>query len=244
TYHDVHKLAVSPDSLRGVPIGKPLDNVRLFVVNDQWNLQPVGVGGELYIGGECLAREYLNQPEMTAEKFVRSPIVKDENGVGERLYRTGDRVRWLPDGSIEFIGRLDHQVKIRGFRIELGEIESQLLKQASVQDCVVLAKEDDTGDKRLIAYTVRSAEGLDMDSNVIIGLLRDRLSENLPEYMVPASFTFVDEIPLTPNGKINRSALLALEDESVFQETYVAPRNDKESALCDIWADILQVEQV
>ena len=250
TYHGVVNQTVSADSLRGIPIGKPLDNIRLYVVNDQWHLQPVGVAGELYIGGECLAREYLNQPEMTAEKFISSPIVlQGERALtptenGERLYRTGDQVRWLPDGSIEFIGRLDHQVKIRGFRIELGEIEAQLLQQATVSDVVVLAKEDDDGEKKLIAYTVRSAEGLDIDNNVLIGLLRERLAERLPEYMVPASFSFTDSIPLTPNGKINRAALLAMEEESVYQETFVAPRNDTEQALCDIWADVLQVEQV
>ncbi|MDP4147651.1 MAG: amino acid adenylation domain-containing protein, partial [Bacillota bacterium] len=180
---------------RNVPIGKPLSNTRIYIVNKNNKLQPVGVPGELCISGEGLARGYLNRPELIAEKFVSNPYES-----GERMYKTGDLARWLPDGNIEFIGRIDHQIKIRGFRIELGEIESQLLKHEDIKEAVVIDREDKEGNKYLCAYVVS-------DKEITVTELREHLSKELPDYMIPAYFMQLENIPLTPNGKIDRKAL-------------------------------------
>ena len=221
---------------RGVPIGKPMANTTLYVVDASENISGLGVPGELYIGGVGLARGYLNNPELTAEKFIANPFSDDPD---ERLYRTGDLVRWLPDGNLEFIGRIDDQVKIRGFRIELGEIESQLQMHESVRSCVVVVREDIEGDKRLVAYVV-----IDSLSEVEdhVRVLREHLQQQLPEYMLPSAFVVLDELPLTSNGKIDRKSLPAPEGDAYAQEEYVAPETETEEVLVGIWSDLLGLE--
>lgn len=182
-----------------VPIGWPIDNTQLYVIDQSLELAAPGVAGELHIGGVGLARGYLNRPELTAEKFISDRFSDDPKA---RLYRTGDLCRYLPDGNIEFIGRLDHQVKIRGFRIELGEIENTLLQQDVVREAVVLSKDLPTGGKCLVAYLVCNAEPIVSD-------LREHLEKILPDYMVPAVFLLIPELPLTPSGKIDRKELLS-----------------------------------
>jgi amino acid adenylation domain-containing protein len=218
-----------------VPIGRPIANTRAYVLDERLQLVPLGVEGELFLGGDGLAREYLNAPELTRERFVESPSVP-----GERLYKTGDLVRFLPDGNIEYRGRRDHQVKIRGFRIELGEIEAQLQVHPSVREAVVLAREE-AGGKRLVGYVVPS-EGVERPS--LAGELKDALQRTLPEYMVPSAFVLLDALPLTVNGKVDRGALPAPEEEDFRRGEYVAPSTELEHRLCEIWAEILKVERV
>ena len=176
---------------RTVPIGRPIANTQVYILDRYGQLVPIGVPGELHIGGDGLARNYLNQPKLTAERFIHHPF---SNEPGARLYKTGDLVRWRPDGNIEFLGRLDHQVKIRGFRIELGEIEAVLGQHPAVQQSVVLAWEDALAEKRLVAYVVPEWE-----SAPTISELRRFLKEHLPDYMVPATFVMMELLPLTPS---------------------------------------------
>ncbi|WP_240903879.1 non-ribosomal peptide synthetase, partial [Chengkuizengella sediminis] len=210
---------------RNVPIGKPLVNNQIYLLDSNDQLVPVGVPGELCISGFGLARGYLFKPEITADKFVSNPFHQ-----GERMYRTGDLARWLPDGNIEYLGRIDFQVKIRGYRIELGEIESQLLKHPEIIESVVMVQDDELGDKNLCAYVVCKKE---MNSTQ----LRAHLSQSLPEYMVPTYFVKIEKIPLTPNGKINRKALPKPENNTNVQ--YIAPSNEMESDLVRLWEGIL-----
>jgi amino acid adenylation domain-containing protein len=220
------------------PIGRPLSNVQTYILDE--NLQPVPVGqsGELHIGGVGLARGYLNRPELTQQKFIPNPFSSEP---GSRLYQTGDLVRYLPDGNIEFLGRIDHQVKIRGFRIELGEIETSLSKHPAVQQSVVVAREDVAGDKRLVAYLVLSPEQPTPNPNQLRGFLQ----QQLPEYMIPSAFVTLETIPLNPNGKVDRRALPA-PDASKFSNfnRYVAPRTPIEEVLAAIWAEVLHLDQV
>jgi len=217
-----------PDNL---PIGKPIANTEIYILNENLHAVATGEPGELHIGGPGVARGYLNRPEMTAAKFIANPFKKDGN---ERLYKTGDSARFLPDGSIEFIGRTDFQVKIRGYRIELGEIEAVLEKCPGVRECVVIAREDD-GTKRLVGYVVGSAEHA-----VSMGDLRDFLAERLPEYMVPGDFVLLKSLPLTPNGKVDRRALPAPPaTRSTEGRQVVAPRDAVESQLVKIWEQVL-----
>ncbi|NOQ24119.1 MAG: amino acid adenylation domain-containing protein [Bacteroidales bacterium] len=211
-----------------IPIGKPISNSTAYIFDKSNRLQVVGVPGELLVGGDGLAREYLNNPELTREKFIENPYKK-----GERLYKTGDLARWLPDGNIEFIGRIDHQVKIRGFRIELGEIENVLLKHSSIKECVVLAREEN-GDKYLCAYLV-----IEEDYNV--EEIRSYLSVSIPDYMIPSYFVELDKIPLTSNGKVNRKALPSPEIKA--GDDYVAPSNETEEKLVEIWSAVLNIEK-
>ena len=185
-----------------VPIGRPIANVTACILDHNGQPTPLGVTGELYLGGESLAQGYLNRPDLTAEKFVPHPFSEEP---GARLYRTGDLCRYLSDGNIEFQGRIDHQVKIRGFRIELGEIESVLSRHPAVKEVVVLAREEVAGDKRLAAYLVTGADA------VSPGELRTYLKDQLPEYMLPSAFVFLDALPLSSSGKVDRSALPAPE---------------------------------
>jgi acyl-CoA synthetase (AMP-forming)/AMP-acid ligase II len=195
------------------------------------------VPGELHIGGVQVARGYLNREELTAEKFIGDPFSTE---AGARLYKTGDLARYLPDGSILYLGRLDHQVKIRGNRIELGEIEATLSQHPSVREVVVVAHEYSPGDNRLAAYVVSKQE-----QSISISQLRDFLSKKLPEYMIPASYIMLDTMPLSPNGKVNRRALpMPNQVRPELNETYVAPRNATEETLAEILATTLKLENV
>ncbi|MBY0273555.1 MAG: amino acid adenylation domain-containing protein, partial [Alphaproteobacteria bacterium] len=225
-----------------VPIGRPIDNTQLYILDQDLNPLPIGVTGELYIGGVGLARGYLNRPDLTAERFIPAPF--SEEG-GARLYRTGDLARYLPDGNIEYVGRVDHQVKIRGYRIELGEIESVLRRYHSIEDVVVIVQED--GDnKYLIAYLVNSEKAsLPEEQGQYIDEARSYLKERLPDYMVPSYFMVLPELPLSSNGKIDRKALPALDKEQrQVGQTYEAPSNETEKKLADIWSTLLQVETI
>jgi amino acid adenylation domain-containing protein len=218
-----------------VSIGRPIANTQFYVVDSHLQPLPVGVPGELLIGGDGLARGYLNRPELTAEKFIPDPF---SHNAGSRLYRTGDMVRYLPDGKLEFIARLDQQVKIRGFRIELGEIESILCAKAGVKQAVVMVHEDE-GEKRLVAYIVPLGESKQPTAD-----LRDYLKQKLPDYMVPAAFVILPELPLTPNGKVNRKALPIPERTRQTERVYVAPRGEAERRIAQIWQDLLRIEAV
>ncbi len=220
-----------------VPIGRPIANTQLYILNKY--LQPVAIGvrGELHIGGAGLAWGYLNCPELTAEKFIPNPF----SDAGTRLYKTGDLARYLPDGNIEYLGRLDNQVKIRGFRIELGEIEAVLAQHPEVQASVVIAREDNPGDKRLVAYVVLSSAHPSISSSQ----LRRFLQEKLPDYMVPAAFVMLSALPLTPNGKVDRKALPAPDSSQRYLEVgFVSPRTPNEKVLAAIWAEVLGKKQV
>ncbi|WP_340387692.1 amino acid adenylation domain-containing protein [Paenibacillus sp. FSL E2-0151] len=216
---------------RVIPIGRPLANHQIFILDAHLQLVPPGVDGELCVAGVGLARGYLNQPELTAEKFVEHPFAP-----GERLYRTGDLARWLPDGNMEYLGRIDHQVKIRGFRIEVGEIEEQLLKIDSVQETIVIAREGKSG-QELCAYLVASLP-------LTLGELRSALAQKLPNYMIPAHFVQLPQMPLTPNDKIDRKALPAPEGNALTGGEYVAPRNEAERTLADVWQAVLNADRV
>jgi acyl-CoA synthetase (AMP-forming)/AMP-acid ligase II len=219
-----------------VPIGRPMPNVRIHILDSRLRPVPIGVAGELHISGAGLSRGYLKRPRLTAEKFVPDPFAER---AGSRLYRSGDLARYLPDGNIELLGRIDHQVKIRGFRIELREIESALAQHPSVREAVVLATEVKRGDRRLVAYVVGQPQ-----TELEAGDLRRLLKRSLPDYMVPGSFVFLDSLPLTPNGKVDRDGLTAPEGRSTLGQTFVEPRTPEEEQLARIWADILRVERV
>ncbi|HSE17010.1 MAG TPA: amino acid adenylation domain-containing protein, partial [Pyrinomonadaceae bacterium] len=222
---------------RSVPIGRPIANTRIHLLDHRRQLLPAGVAGELYIAGKGLARGYLNRPDLTAESFLPDPHAKEPGG---RLYRTGDLARYLPDGSIEYLGRTDHQVKVHGFRIELAEIQAVLLEHPAVRDAVVIAREDRLGSKRLIAYAVLFESGA-----VSVADLKGFLKERLPEYMIPSAFVMLDQIPLTANGKVDRAALPPVEPvELESSAAYVAPRDQVEELLTEIWANVLRLDRV
>ncbi|WP_255290437.1 thioesterase domain-containing protein, partial [Bacillus thuringiensis] len=214
-----------------VTIGRPLPNVQTYVLDKNLLPVPVGVTGELYIGGAGIARGYLNRPELTAERFIRHPFNEEE-----RLYRTGDLVRYLPDGNLDYLRRIDNQVKIRGFRIELEEIEASIERHPLVKEAVVLVTEDKLGEQRLVAYVVGDGSMHEW---------REYLKTQVPNYMVPAHFIKVDEIPLTTNGKVDRKALnnLTIHRENNFS-TPIIPRDEIEYQLIKIWQDVLQIEDV
>jgi amino acid adenylation domain-containing protein len=238
-----------------VPIGRPIANTQIYILDEAMQPVPVGVAGELYIGGVGVARGYHNRPELTAEKFIHDPFSRKE---GARLFKTGDLVRYRVGGAIEFLGRIDFQVKIRGFRIELGEIEAALSLHLAVKEVVVTAREDTPGNKRLVAYLVPtqivSVQREDnatpallspQEAGLSIEELRNFLKDKLPFYMVPAAFLFLDAMPLLPNGKVNRKAL-PLPDVSRpdLEEAFVAPRTPTEEKLARIWADVLGLEKI
>jgi amino acid adenylation domain-containing protein len=219
------------------PIGRPVANMQAYVMDRNWQLLPVGVAGELSLGGAGVGRGYLNRPELTVEKFIPDPFGQD---TGARLYRTGDLVRYLRGGTLEYLGRIDHQVKVRGYRIELGEIEAALRQHPAIREAVVLAREERAGDKRLVAYII-------IEPQLKSGLneLRNFLNERLPDYMVPQAFVLLDKFPLTPNGKVDRRALPAPEElESSQAESFTAPRTPAEEIVAGIWAEVLGVERV
>ncbi len=226
------------------PIGRPIDNTEAYILDPHGRPVPCGVTGELFLGGVCLARGYLGRSDLTSERFIPHPF-RDEPGA--RLYKTGDLARYLPDGNIEFLGRIDHQVKIRGFRIELGEIEGALTQHPLVQEAVVLAREDRPGDRRLVAYVVATDLGHDgtRASSPIVPALRAHLAEHLPEYMLPAAIVTVPAMPLTPNGKVDRCALPAPDTARPELGTaFVAPRSETEAELAPIWAECLGLDAV
>ncbi|GAA0373346.1 non-ribosomal peptide synthetase [Bacillus horti] len=227
---DVSYFDCSEEGLNVIPIGKPIDNIKLYVLNPDLNLQPIGCPGELCIGGVGVGRGYINKAELTAEKFISNPFETDQV-----LYRTGDLVKWQEDGNIQYLGRFDHQVKIRGHRIELGEIESQLLKLPAIKEAVVISKPDHNENNQLVAYIVATTR---LDATQLI----EQLAAKLPEYMLPAAILQLDSMPLTHNGKLDRKSL---PDPSYKSEReYEAPRNDIEEKLVEIWMDVLGTQQV
>jgi arthrofactin-type cyclic lipopeptide synthetase C len=220
-----------------LPIGRPIANTTIYLLDEQGQPVPRGVKGELYIGGEGVALGYLNRPELTAERFLNDPFSPIP---GARMYRTGDLARYLPDGDIEFLGRNDSQVKVRGFRIEPGEIEARLIQHPAVSEAVVIAREDTPGNKRLVAY-IAAAEDAPQD---LASLLRAHLSSALPEYMVPSAYVRMETFPLNPNGKIDRRALPIPQDEAYVRQAYQPPEGKTEIALAQLWEQLLDVEQV
>ncbi|MGZ4979414.1 MAG: non-ribosomal peptide synthetase, partial [Methylobacter sp.] len=231
---DVSYWACVPGCIEtAIPIGRPIANISLYILDRQLNPVPVGTPGELHIGGIGLGRGYLKRPVLTAEKFIPNPFESN----GSRLYKTGDLVRYRPDGNIDYLGRLDHQVKIRGFRIELGEIEARLLEIPAVKEAVVIAREDQPGDKRLAAYLV-AADSIDVEA------LKARLKDTLPDYMIPGAFVQLDSMPLSANGKLDRKRLPQPDRAGTAEQAYVAPRTATEAILAGIWAEVLGVEQV
>jgi amino acid adenylation domain-containing protein len=218
-------------------IGHPIANTAVYILDEQRRPVPVGVPGEIYIGGDGLARGYLNRPELTADRFVPDPF---RDLPGARMYRTGDLGRYRADGAIQCLGRVDHQVKIRGFRIELGEIEAALAKEPDVAQAVVVAREDGAGMQRLVAYVI-APPGTGLDT----AALRAHLAKQLPEYMIPSIFLAMDAFPLTPNGKVDRKALPAPDGQRmVLSSTYVAPGTESERAIAAVWQDVLKLDKV
>jgi len=225
---DVTHWTCVDDSSGVVPIGYPIAGIHTRVLDAQLNPVPIGVPGELYLGGVGLARGYLNRPGLTADRFIADP-----DGQGGRLYRTGDLVRWMQHGQLEYLGRLDHQVKIRGLRIELGEIEAALLSQPHVEQAVVLAQDGPSG-ARLVAYVA--------PATVDTAVLRSALSAALPDYMVPAAFTPLNSLPINANGKLDRKALPKA--EFAASQAYVAPEGQAEVQLAEVWAQVLDTPRV
>jgi amino acid adenylation domain-containing protein len=224
------------DSPPGSLIGGPIPDLQVYILDQHMQLVPSGVMGELYVGGAGVARGYLKRPELTAERFVRDPFGDQQ---GARLYRTGDLARYLPNGDIEYLGRIDNQVKIRGFRIELGEIEAVLGEHPGVRETVALARDELPGDSRLVAYVVPNQQAADVSE------LRHFLKNKLPDYMVPSAFVMLDSLPLTPNGKIDRRALPAPSaNRPDLEITYVAPRTELEDFLATLWQEILGIERI
>ncbi|MEH2094385.1 non-ribosomal peptide synthetase [Nostoc sp.] len=236
-------IAESTPDISQLPIGRPIANTQVYILDEYLQRVPVGVAGELHIGGVGIARGYLNRPELTADKFIRNPF---SDKFGDRLYKTGDRARYLPDGNIEFLGRIDHQIKIRGYRIELGEIEAVLVTHPKIKETLVLAREDKLGEKRLLAYVVadqKTSEIFNQEKVVTISELRNFLQEKLPEYMMPSAFVFLERMPLTPNGKIDHRALPVPESRQL-ETPYIRPQTQAERLITNIWQQLLQIEKV
>jgi amino acid adenylation domain-containing protein len=232
----IRQITAMPEHGVVEPIGQPIANTRIYILDSQMQLAPIGVAGELYIGGAGVARGYLNQPELTTERFVADPFTA---GAQARMYKTGDLGQWRADGTIEFLGRNDHQVKIRGFRIELGEIEAQIARDPRVKAALVVAREDVPGETRLVAYiTQRDRDTLSVND------LRAHLMTVLPEYMVPSAFVRLESFPLTPNGKLDRRALPAPNGRAYATREYEAPIGVVENALAQIWSELLRVERI
>jgi amino acid adenylation domain-containing protein len=234
-----HVAAPPPESVDTVPIGRAIANTRLYVLDASLQPVPIGVPGELCVGGTSVGRGYLNDPEQTRRSFLHDPFSRRR---GARLYRTGDLARWRADGTLEFVGRLDHQVKMRGHRIELEEIERVLMEHSDVQAAVVLARDDLGRDARLVAHIVAARRE---ERNQRIGELRDFLKTRLPEYMIPTGFVFADRVPLTAHGKVDRAAVMAIRHEfKVAGSKFVAPRDTVEEILAGIWANLLKIDDI
>jgi hypothetical protein len=226
-----------PAGAVGLPIGRPIANTQIYLLDRHSNPVPIGVPGEVHIGGPGVARGYVRRPQLTAEKFVSNPFDATPGG---RLYKTGDLARYLPDGNIEFLGRLDRQVKIRGYRVEPGEIEAQLGQHPGVRDVAVLIRAPVPEDKQLVAYVVPSQRGAPP-----IGELRRFLQERLPSYMIPAHFVTLERLLLTPNGKVDRLALPAPDEAADGQHAaFAAPRTMVEKIVAEMWAEVLARDRV
>ncbi|WP_186122521.1 non-ribosomal peptide synthetase [Burkholderia gladioli] len=223
------------------PIGKPIANTRIYLLDENQALVPLGAVGELYIGGAGVARGYLNRPDLTAQRFLADPFARAAGDAEARMYRTGDLARYQPDGNIVFLGRNDEQVKVRGFRVEPGEIEAQLATHEAVREAIVVARQDPAGNARLLAYV--SLQESAPRTELVRGL-REHLAARLPEYMVPAAFVVLDALPLTPNGKVDRRALPEPDDEAFAQAQYEAPQGETEQTIAALWAELLGVERV
>jgi amino acid adenylation domain-containing protein/non-ribosomal peptide synthase protein (TIGR01720 family) len=227
------------DKSETVPLGRAIANTQIYILDHYLQPVPIGVAGELHIGGDSLARGYLNQPELTADKFITIEHLGGQDAHPTRVYRTGDLARYLPDGNIEFLGRIDHQVKIRGFRIELGEVESVLRQYPAIGETIIIAQEDELSNKRLVAYIVPN------QSECSVSNLRNFLKEKLPEYMVPSAFVTLKALPLTPNGKVDRQALPAPDSvKPELEGRFVAPRTPIEETITKIWAQVLGLERI
>jgi amino acid adenylation domain-containing protein len=233
----IYDLSVADTTLKELPIGRPLGNVCTYILDQNGQPVPIGVPGELHIGGAGLARGYLNRPELTDVRFIRNPF---SDSPTQRLYKTGDQVRYLPDGNIEYLGRIDDQVKVRGFRIELGEIEAALSQHPNLLQVAVTLREDIPSQKSLVAYTVPLQAPAPT-----VGDLRHFLKERLPDYMVPSAFVILESLPLTPNGKVDRKLLPAPDLKSLIEKAeFVAPQTPTEELVASIWAEVLGVEQL
>jgi acyl carrier protein len=220
-----------------VTIGPPIRNTSFYVLDAQQQPVPIGIPGELYIGGDGVAKGYFKNAQMTAERFIPDPFSKRS---GDRLYKTGDLVRYRPDGRLEFLGRLDNQVKVRGFRIELGEIELALARHPHIRECVVAAQQDEPGSNRLVAYCVPQDPQKPSSED-----LRNWVAASLPEYMIPSVFVFMPALPHTPNGKIDRKALVRLDALSLpEQNLFIAPRSPAEAKLAAVCAEVLHLDRV
>jgi len=236
TFASMYVITALAEGSHMVPIGRPIANTRIYILNDDREPVRIGITGEIYIGGAGVARGYLNEPELTAERFLPDPFTGTRDS---RLYRSGDLGRWRADGNIEYLGRNDFQVKVRGFRVELGEIEAALQSQVGVKQAVVIARGDAPGEKRLVAYIAQGAEKCPSDEG-----LRAHLLRVLPEYMLPSAFVFLESFPLTANGKLDRHRLPAPKFARYPGASFEAPRGEIEEALAEIWQEVLRVERI
>ena len=241
TFATTQEITSVAQNAQSIPIGRPIANTRIYILDEHGEPVPVGVTGELYIGGAGVARGYLNRPELTAERFLKDPFAAE---LDARMYKTGDLGRWLADGTIEFLGRNDFQVKIRGYRIELGEIEARLAEHIGVREAVVIAREDTPGDKRLVAYYTVTETSKQNAAEFGAEHLRAHLCSTLPEYMIPAAYVRLKSMPLTPNGKLDREALPMPEADAYAVRSYEPPQGEIETTLAGIWADVLKLERV
>lgn len=218
--------------LDNLPIGKPIDNLFVYILDKNNQLQPIGLVGELCVSGEIIARGYLNRSELTGEKFVSNPWRREE-----RMYKTGDLARWLPDGNLEYLRRIDRQIKLRGIRIEIGEIEAVLRQHPLVQEAVVIIREDVFDDRCLVAYLVTNQQ-----IDIAISELRDFLNKKIPVYMIPSIFLVLEKLPLNPNGKVDHLRLPA--PKRIREESYVAPRTAIEKVISVVWEEVLGLDRV
>ena len=241
TFATTYEITSVAEGAPNIPIGRPIANTRVYILDGRGQPVPIGVAGELYIGGAGVARGYLKRPELTAERFLADPFAGEPEA---RMYRTGDLGRWLEDGNIEFLGRNDFQVKIRGFRIELGEIEARLVEHPAVREAVVLVRENTPGDKQLVAYYTDAEVQVAGQEPVDAELLRSYLATTLPDYMVPAAYVRLESLPLTPNGKLDRKALPAPDTDAYSSRGYEPPQGEVETKLAAIWADVLKLDRM
>jgi acyl carrier protein len=230
-----------PAEILNLPIGRPITNTQLYILDHRLQSVPIGVAGELYVGGVGVGRGYLNAPDLTQQAFIPNPFVQSAGGCKHpgrnRLYKTGDKARYLTDGNIEFLGRIDYQLKIRGFRIELGEIEALLNQYLQVREVTVIAREEQAGNPYLAAYIVVSKA-------VTANDLRDFLKQRLPDYMVPGVFVFLDAIPLTPNGKVDRNTLPIPDLNFSATNDFIAPSTPTQASLTKLWVEVLNISQI